>query len=521
MLATLVCVLLILCFPRLSAAAPTFTGDAAADFTGSNAARIADIEGDVGMPAPDFPAGSISGWDMRAIYLEYDPVADVLYVGIDCIVICGDADNDGDPNTTGPILGKPVSDGGLGGQDIADWGRGEAFGLLIDTNNDFDGVNGDFEVVVGIRNSATIAEFGAYVYTGRIGAQLRNTGWGEALPNTVALFAPTGADVPDLEFTIADFSTLPGFNGAVTSYKVHAAMGSIVDDGIGEDFAPNQSAPVEVTPTPTNTPTSTPLPTETPTATPTNTLVPTEPPTNTPTATPTNTLVPTEPPTNTPTPSPTPTVPPPTSVPTTGADLSWQGRGQWIEPEIAVNETVHGPMVAAGQPSYLEIPSLQLFTAVESMGWDRAISSDGEVYSRWDEIHFAAGWLQNSAAPGATGNVVLTGHNNVYGAVFRDLWRLKPGEPVLVHAAGQRYRYIVDQVIVRPEVDVSDAQRAVTASYITQTADQRLTLVTCWPPNSNTHRVFVEAHLATEAAIGVSAPPLPAQIGPSPFAIYQ
>ncbi len=544
---TIFLALITLLVPRFTTAAPTFTGDAAADFADSNAVRIADLEGDVGMPAPDFPAGTVSGWDMRAVYLEYDPATDILYVGIDCIAICGDADGDGDPNVTGPILGRPVSTGGLGGQDAADWGRGEAFGLLIDTNNDFDGTNGDFEVVVGIRNSASIADFGAYAYTGRIGGQLRNTGWGEALPNAVTLFAPTSATVPDLEFTIADFSTLPGFPAdGPLSYKVHVGMGSVIDDGIGEDFAPDQLQPIEITPTPTTTPTATatpvptntatPLPTNTPTptntatppptntptatntATPpptntptaTNTLVPTEPPTNTPT--PTNTLVPTEPPTNTPTatntpePSPTPTMPPPTSVPTTGADLSWIEQGKWTEPPISAHQAVLGKALVAGQPSFLEIPSLQLTTAVEAMGWHRAVGPDGEAYSRWDDIHFAAGWLQNSARPGDNGNVVVSGHNNTFGAVFRDLWRMQAGEPIVVHADGERFVYVVDSVIVRPEWQVSDAQRAVTASYIAQTDDQRLTLVSCWPPNSNTHRVFVEAHLVPQQPQTLASP---------------
>ena len=132
------------------------------------------------------------------------------------------------------------------------------------------------------------------------------------------------------------------------------------------------------------------------------------------------------------------------------------------------------------------------------MGWDRAVAADGELYSRWADIHFAAGWMQNSAHPGDTGNVVMSGHNNVYGAVFRDLWRIKAGEPIVVHTDGERFVYVVDNVIVRPEWNASDEQRAVTASYIEQTTDQRLTLVSCWPPNSNTHRVFVEAHLVPQ-----------------------
>lgn len=568
--------LIALLMPGLINAAPTFTGDAAADFANTNAVRFDDLTNDVGLPAPDFPADAVSGWDMQAVYLEYDPATDILYVGIDCVVICGDADGDGDPNSTGDILGKPVGEGGLGGEDVADWGRGESFGMLIDTNNNFDGTDGDFEVVVGIRNRDTIAEFGAFAYTGRIGGQLRNTGWGtDPLPNAVELFASPSSSAPDLEFTIADFSTLPGFDGGdVLRYKVHVAMGSIVDDGIGEDFAPDQQEPVEITPTPTTIPTDTPVPptetpvptetptatntpsatptdtpiptdtptatfvpTEPPTATPTATLVPTEPPTNTPTATlvptepptntPTATLVPTEPPTNTPTatfvptepptstptatfvptepptatpsPSPTATLPPPTSVPTTGADLRGieqrdAEKQSLVSQEMFVS-SANRNFGVTNRPSFLTIPSLQVETTVQEMGWGHALDGDGNVISQWSDIHFAAGWLKNSASPGKQGNVVLSGHNNIYGAVFRDLWRLESGAEILVAADGIEFTYVVEKVSIMPEWNASPEQQATTASYIQQTDDHRLTLVSCWPPNSNTHRVFVEAHL--------------------------
>ncbi|MCB0110667.1 MAG: sortase, partial [Caldilineaceae bacterium] len=208
----------------------------------------------------------------------------------------------------------------------------------------------------------------------------------------------------------------------------------------------------------------------------------------------------------TPVPSPTPTMPPPTGVPTTGADLSWMEQGKWTDPPIVVKKAAIANAVAQGQPTFLQIPSLQLTTAVEGMGWDRAIGPDGNLYSQWDDIHFAAGWLKNSAVPGSDGNVVLTGHNNVFGAVFRDLWRVKAGEPIIVHADGERFVYVVDNVIVRPEWNASAAQRAETASYITQTTDQRLTLVSCWPPNSNTHRVFVEAHLVPYEEVPLQMP---------------
>ncbi len=479
-------VTLILSVSRFTLAAPTFTGDAAADFTGPDAVMLADLEADVGMPSPDFAADARSGWDMRAVYLEYDPAADILYVGIDCIIICGDADGDGDPNVTGPILGKPASEGGLGGSDVADFGRGESFALLIDTNNDFANGSGNFEVVVGVKNSDDLSSFGAYAYTGNIGNQLRDTGWGAQLPNVTTLYAPPSATVQDLEFTIENFSALPGFmpGAPVLAYKVHMAMGSIVDDGIGEDFAPNPRTPLEITATPTTVPTDT--PTATPTETPTLTA--------TPTLTPTATIVPTETPTATPTPSPTATLPPPTSVPTNGADLSQYQQQKWVAPEVITKLTASGPVVKSSQPTLLEIPALDLATAVEGKGWGRMVRNDGTAYSEWEDVRYAAGWHINSAVPGESGNIVVSGHNNVYGAVFRDLWRLRAGEEIYLYSGNTRYTYVVDQVSVLPEEQATAQQQAELASYIVQTADNRLTLVSCWPPNSNTHRVFVVAH---------------------------
>lgn len=576
---------LLLTVQRFTLAAPTFTGDAAADFTSPDAVSVTDIEGDVGMPFPDFPADARSGWDIRAVYLEYDPATDILYVGIDCVVICGDADGDGDPNVTGPILGKPASEGGLGGTDVADFGRGESFALLIDTNNDFTGGSGNFEVVVGVKNSTDLSTFGAYEYTGRIGSQLRDQGWGAQLANVTTLFAPPSATTPDIEFSIENFSTLPGFTAGapVLSYKVHMGMGSIVDDGIGEDFAPNPRSPIEITatptpavtdtptatatdvptdtptPAPTNTPTTaptdtptavptdtpTPAPTDTPTSVPTDTptLAPTDTPTaiptdtptpvptntptdtptpaptdtptlaptntptdtpttppDTPTATPTDTPTPapTDTPTATPTPSPTATLPPPTAVPTNGADFSQMQEGKWIDPPVITKRTVLGPAVHSTQPTALQIPAIGLETAVEGKGWQRKLGRDGNAYSEWEDVRYAVGWHLNSATPGETGNIVLSGHNNIYGAVFRDLWRLRAGAEIYLYTGNERHTYVVDQVSVMPEHNATAEQQAETASYIVQTADQRLTLVSCWPPNSNTHRIFVVAHPVVE-----------------------
>lgn len=471
---------LLLFLAKFTLAAPTFTGDAAADFTGATAIKINDRSTpDVGLPRA-FPAGTISGFDMRALYLDYDAATDTMYVGIDCFTICGDTDGDGDPGGTSDILAR------LGGKDIPDFGPGESFGLLIDTDNDYTPSGGDFDVVIGVRDNDNLSQIGAFEYTGLISEEMVNKVWGNRLPNTVTIFQSPSAAAPDLEFTIANFSTLPGFTGQIPpSYKLHLGMGALgVDDGIGEDFMPDQSNPVVITPTATPTP----LPTETPTP------VPTETATQVPTETPTATETPTEPPTATPSPTPTATMPPPTAVPTNGADLSQMQEGKWVDLPVITKRLPIGPSLISGQPTLLEIPAIDLATAIEGKSWQRKVGRDGVAYSEWEDVRYAAGWHLNSAVPGETGNVVLSAHNNIYGAVFRDLWRLKQGSKIYLYSDQERHIYVVDHVRIMPEKNASAEQQAETASYIVQSDDQRLTLVSCWPPNSNTHRVFVVAY---------------------------
>ncbi|CAN5621072.1 hypothetical protein BH10CHL1_BH10CHL1_40940 [soil metagenome] len=480
-------------------AAPVFTGDAAADFVGPDVITLNDRAApDVGLPYPEpptttvgFPTSTVSGFDMRAVYLNYDRATDTMYVGVDCFVICGDADGDGDPNATGPILTA------LSGTDAPNFGAGESFGLIIDTDNDYitSTNTGKFDVVVGVRDAFTLSQIGVYSYTGGIGQQLVDNTWGAKLPFTVTLFAAPSTGTPDLEFSIANFSKLPGFPSGdpLQPFKLHMGMGSNVDDGIGEDFLPEQGSPIIITPTPVITPTVPVTATETPVLTPTVTVTPTT------TVTPTATITPTA--TVTPTLTPTTTVPAPTSVPTTGADLSIFAAPADIDSisaSSAADDLVAKTQSSGIGPDRLQIPALGLDTAVAQKGWQLVTQKNGAQISQWDDVRNAAGWHKNSALPGEIGNVVLSGHNNIYGSVFRELNLLKGGETVYVWKNRVRYAYIVDKVSVLPEKYASKTQQAINAAYLQQTDDQRLTMITCWPLTSNTHRVFVTAHLDVE-----------------------
>ena len=53
----------------------------------------------------------------------------------------------------------------------------------------------------------------------------------------------------------------------------------------------------------------------------------------------------------------------------------------------------------------------------------------GKIFNEWDVAAYAAGWHKNSSLPGTGGNVVMSGHNNILGAVFREFDQLKKGRP--------------------------------------------------------------------------------------------
>lgn len=113
---------------------------------------------------------------------------------------------------------------------------------------------------------------------------------------------------------------------------------------------------------------------------------------------------------------------------------------------------------------------------------------------------YAAGWHIDSAAPGETGNVVLNGHNNVYGEVFRDLDKIEAGDEIIIRADGTNYVYAVAERHIIKDKWVSVETHEENAQWVQPTEDDRLTLVTCWPYTGNTHRLIV-------VAVPVSAQP--------------
>jgi sortase A len=128
------------------------------------------------------------------------------------------------------------------------------------------------------------------------------------------------------------------------------------------------------------------------------------------------------------------------------------------------------------------------------MGWEM-IDRKGALLSVWVVPENAAGWHVNSALPGHGENVVLSGHHNVQGKVFRYVVDLRLGDEITLYVGDTPYPYVVTEKYILKEAGMPLSVRQKNAQWIMPTGDERLTLVTCWPYEwpGNTHRVIVVA----------------------------
>jgi len=106
---------------------------------------------------------------------------------------------------------------------------------------------------------------------------------------------------------------------------------------------------------------------------------------------------------------------------------------------------------------------------------------------------YAAGWHTNSSRLGISGNTVINGHHNAYGEVFKDLKDLEVEDEITILSGDQEFPYIISNVMILEEREEPLEQRLQNAQWLRQSDDERLTLVTCWPEDTNTHRLILVA----------------------------
>ncbi len=101
----------------------------------------------------------------------------------------------------------------------------------------------------------------------------------------------------------------------------------------------------------------------------------------------------------------------------------------------------------------------------------------------FEALKLGIGQFLNGVNPGdEQGNLVLSGHNDVYGEIFKDLDQLKTGDEMFVRTATQVFTYRVTGMdIVKPdEVAVMNPRGGAT-----------ITLISCYPYKVNDKRIVI------------------------------
>lgn len=148
-----------------------------------------------------------------------------------------------------------------------------------------------------------------------------------------------------------------------------------------------------------------------------------------------------------------------------------------LRPLVQSLEAVPTPTAGPQHAIQIDIPAIRLKNI-------RIVFGDG-----WEQLKMGVGFHIGSANPGDDGNMVLSAHNDVYGEIFKDLDKLKPGDVIFVYTNTRMYTYIVQGTrIVEPDaVEVMDYGN-----------DPIVTLISCYPYQVDNMRIVVTGLLSTD-----------------------
>jgi sortase A len=147
-----------------------------------------------------------------------------------------------------------------------------------------------------------------------------------------------------------------------------------------------------------------------------------------------------------------------------------------LRPLVQAQMEIQLPTPSPKNAARIKVPAINVFA--------RIVQGDG-----WEELKQGVGQHYGTPDPGENGNIVLSAHNDVFGEIFRDLDKLKPGDEVILYTEQKAYTYIIRQTqIVEPTaVEVMAPSR-----------EPVVTLISCYPYLVDNKRIVVSAYLAEE-----------------------
>jgi sortase A len=134
------------------------------------------------------------------------------------------------------------------------------------------------------------------------------------------------------------------------------------------------------------------------------------------------------------------------------------------------------PTPGVEQAARIQIPAINVDAPV--------VQGDG-----WEQLKKGIAQHIGSANPGQRGNLVLSGHNDVFGEIFRDLDRLKSGDEVILFTSQRTYTYVITSNRITEPTDID---------VMKPTIDPVVTLISCYPYRVDNQRIVVSAVLKSE-----------------------
>jgi len=120
-----------------------------------------------------------------------------------------------------------------------------------------------------------------------------------------------------------------------------------------------------------------------------------------------------------------------------------------------------------------------------------AINVDSQVVQGdgWEQLKKGVGQHIGSSDPGRNGNLVLSAHDDIFGEIFKNLDKLKPGDELQIYTASQIYTYVITASKLVAPTDVS---------VMNATSHPSTTLISCYPYLVDKQRIVVVADLKTQ-----------------------
>ncbi len=142
-----------------------------------------------------------------------------------------------------------------------------------------------------------------------------------------------------------------------------------------------------------------------------------------------------------------------------------------------IQSLANAPVPTPGpeQATRIRIPAIDVDApVVQGDGWEQLKKGVGQ--------HLG----QQQVNPGEPGNIVLSAHNDIFGEIFRDLDRLKPGDEIILYTSQRPFTYlVVDSSIVEPTL----------VEVMAPTNRPVVTLISCYPYLIDDQRIVITARL--------------------------